>query len=412
MNGLHWTSPSDITDNGEGWKMSESIGATIIGRAETNTEWNYKDGMVRKITTSQMRGAYKHAVCAFSDSRIRSRNSPYKPGGTLTAFVNPWHGHVTDKGNDSRLGNWSYVTLQGKGKTKLTYMSVYQVNDQQALKSELNAMSGGRGQQRANTQQLQILREEGKLKNLSRRNCFDELRALFKEKFSGVGHEVVMGIDANESMKGNGPRSLPRFMSDVGLHDAVAYANPGQIRAKTMKEGGSEVIDHILATSGVLGFILAAGELHYDYTYVADHPSLFCDVDGAILSGDFTHFIKEQGRNLHYKDKAAVAKYNDLLEKLCEENYIHEITDNLCAVSAEDWTLHHTLKLNNLYRHITRLTKRDAKTCRKQRSKGHMYSEELQMTSSRCSYWNHILKSMQTRRNIKKANPHQARSPE
>jgi hypothetical protein len=161
MNGLHWTPPSDITDNGEGWKMSESIGATIIGRAETITDWNYKDGMARKTTTSQMRGAYKHAVCALSDSRIRSRNSPYKPGGTLTAVANPWHGHVIDKGNDSRLGTWSYVTLQGKGKTKLTYMSVYQVNDQQALKSELNAMSGGRGQQRANTQQLQILREEG-----------------------------------------------------------------------------------------------------------------------------------------------------------------------------------------------------------------------------------------------------------
>jgi hypothetical protein len=56
--------------------------------------------------------------------------------------------------------NWSYCTLQGKVQTKLTYMSVYQVNDQQNLKSELNAMSGGRGQQRVNTQQLQILREE------------------------------------------------------------------------------------------------------------------------------------------------------------------------------------------------------------------------------------------------------------
>jgi hypothetical protein len=342
MNGLHWTSPSDITYNGEGWKISESIGATIIGRAETNTDWNYKDDMARKITTSQMRGAYMHAVCAFSDSRIRSRNSPYKPGGTITAVANQWHGHVIDKGNDSRLGTWSYVTLQGKGKTKITYMSVYRVNDQHALKYELNAMSGGRGQQRANTQQLQILREEGTLTTLLRHNCFDELRALFKEKFSGVRHEVIMGIDANESMKGNGPRSLRRFMSDVGLHDAIAYANPGQTRAKTMKEGRSEAVDHILATGGVLGFILAAGELHYDHTYVADHPPLFCDVDGAILSGDFTHFTKEQGGNLRYKDKAAVAKYNDLLEKLCEENAVHERADRLCAVSAADWTPHHT----------------------------------------------------------------------
>jgi hypothetical protein len=218
-----------------------------------------------------------------------------------------------------------------------------------------------------------------------------------------------MGINANESMKGNGPRSLRRFMSDVGLHDAIAYANPGQTRAKTMKEGGSEAVDHILATCGVLGFILAAGELHYDYTYVSDHPSLFCDVDGAILSGDFTHFTKEQGRNLRYKDKAAVAKYNDLLEKLCEENSVHERADRLCAVSAADWTPHHTLKLNNLDGHITRLIKRAAKKCRKQRAKGHMYSDELLMAASRCSYWNHLLKSMQPRRNIKKATLHHKR---
>jgi hypothetical protein len=141
-----------------------------------------------------------------------------------------------------------------------------------------------------------------------------------------------------------------------------------------MKEGRSESVDHILETGGVLGFILAAGELHYDYTYVVDHPSLFCDVDSAILSGDFTHLSKEQGRNLHYKDKVAVAKYNDLLEKLCEENSVHERADKLCVVSAADWTPHHTLKLNNLDGHITRLMKQAAKKCRKQRAKYHMYS--------------------------------------
>jgi hypothetical protein len=148
-------------------------------------------------------------------------------------------------------------------------------------------------------------------------------------KFYGFGHKVIMGIDANKSIKGNGPRSLRRFMSDVGQHDVITYTNPGQTRAKKMKKGGSEAVDHILATGGVLGFILAAGELHYDYTYVADHPSLFCDVDGAILSGDFTYFSKEQIRNLHYKDNAVVVKYNELLEKISEENSIHARADKL-----------------------------------------------------------------------------------
>jgi hypothetical protein len=37
MNGLKWGSPQDITDNEEGFKMSQIIGATIIRRAETKT---------------------------------------------------------------------------------------------------------------------------------------------------------------------------------------------------------------------------------------------------------------------------------------------------------------------------------------------------------------------------------------
>jgi hypothetical protein len=53
--------------------------------------------------------------------------------------------------------------------------------------------------------------------------------------------------------------------------------------------------------------------------------------------------------------------------------------------------------------------KRAAKKCRKQRAKGHMYSEELQIAASRYSYWNHLLKSMQPRRNIKKATLHRKR---
>jgi hypothetical protein len=208
MNRLKRGSPHDITSNGEGFKVSQSIGATIIRRAETNTDWNYKDGMARKITTSQIKRAYNHAVCTFYDSRIRTRDSPYKPGGTLTAVVNPWHGQVIDTDADNRLGNWTYVTLRGKGKTKLTYLTVYRVNEQSALRTELNAMSGGRGQQRANTQQLKILREENKTRVLPRHNCFDELRLLFKEKFAKPGHEVILGIDANESMAGITPRSL------------------------------------------------------------------------------------------------------------------------------------------------------------------------------------------------------------
>jgi hypothetical protein len=376
MNGLKWLSPDTITNNGEGFKMSQSIGATILGQAETNTDWNYKDGMPRKITSTQIKKAYSHAVCTFSDSKIRTHDSPYKPGGTITADANPQHGHVTDTGSDTRLGNWTYVTLRCKGKTKLMYITVYRVNDQSALKTELNAMSGGRGQQRVNTQQLQILRDENKTNILPCNNCFNELCDLFKEKIATDGHEVIMGIDANESMTGNSPRSLRRFMSDVGLHDAIAFANPGRMRGKTMKHGGSEANDHILATRGVLPFILGTGELEYDYTYIADHPSLFIDIYGTLLSQDFTYFCNDQGRNLKYNDKIACQEYISILEKLCKQNRIHERATDLSSVEPDQWTTTHTCKLNNIDSHITQLMLRAEKKCKKRKGKGHVKEKD------------------------------------
>jgi hypothetical protein len=176
---------------------------------------------------------------------------------------------------------------------------------------------------------------------------------------------VIPGIDVNEIIAGNAPRSLRRFMSDIGLHDAIAYANPGTTREKTMKSSGSETNDHILATGGVLPFITGARELEYDYTYFADHPSLFLDIEWALLSQDFTHFCNNQGRNLKYNDKTACQAYVTLIEKLFDLNTIHERTTNLCAIHPEEWRPSDTRKLNNLDAHIMTLMKRAEKLCQK-----------------------------------------------
>jgi hypothetical protein len=130
-----------------------------------------------------------------------------------------------------------------------------------------------------------------------------------------------------------------------------------------MKSVGSETNDHILATGGVPPFITGAGELEYDYTYLADHPSLFLDIDRALLSQDFTHFGNDQSRNLKYNDKTAFQAYVTHIEKLFNLNTIHERTTNLCAIKPNKWRPSDTRKLNNLDAHITTLMKRAEKLC-------------------------------------------------
>jgi hypothetical protein len=256
-------------------------------------------------------------------------------------------------------------------------------------------MSGGRDQQRANTQQLQILREENKTTTLPRHNCFDELKQLFKEKFAKEGHEVIMGIDANESMAGNKPRSLRRLMSDLGLHDAIVYANPGQTQGKTMKTGGTEKNDHIQITTGAFKLIRSAEELQYDTTYIADHPSLFLNIDGAMLSRDFTHFCNSGNRNIRSNDKKECRKHVTILEKLCKQNAIFAWMDKLSKVHLTQWTPNHNKRLNNTDAHLTRLMLRAEKNAKSETVKATRQAKNFTSppadcptgtTSKSCSY--------------------------
>jgi hypothetical protein len=80
----------------------------------------------------------------------------------MTAVYSPWNGHVIDKGEDNRLENWSYITLRGKEKKYITFLTVYKIMDVTLQKRTLRSLTGGLDSMRVATQQTQIIREEGK----------------------------------------------------------------------------------------------------------------------------------------------------------------------------------------------------------------------------------------------------------
>jgi hypothetical protein len=221
----------------------------------------------------------------------------------MTAVCNPWSGHVVDQGSDNRLGNYSYCLLKGKGDTRLTFINKYRVVDIKLTNPVINAVDGSRDSMRAYTQQRQVLGEEGKHELKLRDLCLTELTTLVKKKINSRGHEIILGIDTNESTLNTGPKSIRSTVSDLGLHDALEYANPGQTRAPTM-DNGSEVIARIYCTAGVLQFIKQAGEFEMNEVFQSDHPSLFLDIDAiGLLSNDFSSVFNAPGRRLHSKTK-------------------------------------------------------------------------------------------------------------
>jgi hypothetical protein len=150
INGFHHTDAASKIRNGEGFKIHRSVGAIVLGLAETNTEWDHNNGHGMKSITKQFVGAYAHARCSFSTSRLK-HTSLYKPGGTMTAVCNPWNGHVVNQGSDNRLGNYSYCTLKGKGDTRLTFITAYRAGDVTLKNPVLNALDGSKDSMRDTT---------------------------------------------------------------------------------------------------------------------------------------------------------------------------------------------------------------------------------------------------------------------
>jgi hypothetical protein len=387
INGFHHTNAASKIRNGEGFKIHRSVGTTVLGLAETNTEWDHNNGHGMKTITKQVVGAYAHARCSFSTSRLK-HTALYKPGGTMTAVCNPWNGHVVDHGSDNRLGNYSYCTLKGRGDTRLTFITAYRVGDVTLKTPVLHALDGSRDSMRAYTQQRQVLREEGKHELKPRDVCLSELSALVKKKFNATGHEIILGIDANESMMHTGPKSIRATISDLGLHDALEYANPGQTRDPTMNTG-SEVIDGIYCTAGVLQFIKQAGEFEMNEGFQSDHPALFLDINAiGLLSNDFSSIFNAPGRRLQIQDKTSVTNYIAELTTQFKHNHIEQRCDTLSAIPANEWTTNHTKKYNNLDNHITSCMLRAETACRRlNRGNGYLWSPDLHLAGSRLAYW-------------------------
>jgi hypothetical protein len=61
INRFHHTDAASKIRSGEGFKIHRSVGVTVLGLVETNTEWDHNNGQGMKSIKKQVVGAYAHA---------------------------------------------------------------------------------------------------------------------------------------------------------------------------------------------------------------------------------------------------------------------------------------------------------------------------------------------------------------
>jgi len=104
--------------------------ADTIALQETNLAWNI---IHHKRVHQILQASIGHMTIATSSSSKIS-NMPHQRGGTLQATLGDWTSHTVQLGNDnSGLGCWSFVKLQGREDQRYIILLGYRVCENQMV---------------------------------------------------------------------------------------------------------------------------------------------------------------------------------------------------------------------------------------------------------------------------------------
>jgi hypothetical protein len=282
-------------------------GAEIMGWVETNIDWTHRD--IKWNCTNIVRKAWKHANMSVSSS-TEMFDTPYQPGGTATIVGGAWAGRATTA-NDSELGRWSEVRLEGKANKVVRIITAYGVIERNTS-----------GEKTVYAQQRKILERQGALNPEPRSEMFKDLGTRIKT-LTRQGEEIILLIDANDSL--SDPRSKFTGWTNENKLVNIMVQKHGTENEPATYAGGSKRIDYILTPPKIAEFVEAAGILELKAYSDSDHRALYADIDMAgFLGGKPSPLENSTLRGISSGDLRAVKQYTEALEKEIRERRLEE----------------------------------------------------------------------------------------
>jgi hypothetical protein len=200
------------------------------------------------------------------------------------------------------LGRWSGLTFLGKRNKRLTVLTAY--------RSPRQRPTAGFG---FYYQPYALLLSQGVTKPNERKQFKTDLTSFIND-LQNAGHEILVSLDANETLGHNsahGMRHLLEICSLTDLHCLGPDSPPA-----TYKYGVDRKIDYMLGTTAVAQCVRRAGFLAYDNGIFLKHRGLFIDIDFNDLMGSVDAIQPAPARSLNSKNQALVDQYLEALKKL------------------------------------------------------------------------------------------------
>ena len=238
----------------------------ILCLSETQTAWEVFS--VRESVEKRLRMEDRYASLIGSSSEISTCES-YKPGGTATIADGNWTCRISRGVDDSKLGRWSFITLQGRSNTFLTIITAYRCCEGQNHNNV--------GSYSAFMQQETLLRRRGINKTPQESFIVDLIK--FIESLTAKGHEILLNVDANETWDCRGSR-IKELALRTGLIDIANTRHEGLVPATYIRCNSQRRIDYMLGSEGVMNNVIAMGIATKEYDPVlGDHRPQYVDIN-------------------------------------------------------------------------------------------------------------------------------------
>jgi exonuclease III len=323
-------------------RTCSEYGAAAICLPEANLNWNIPS--TRDLFSSLLRKTWRNS--AYSTLQPpKEFLSNRQPGGTATVICDNWTSRIIERGADPLcLGRWSYITLRGKGTTKVTIVSAYNATSSQGdttnYQQQLRSLS-------------RLHREHNQKVTVNpRRQFILDLQGWLEIKLL-EGHKIVLGVDANDSynpdttgtptpLEYNPDRptvsashngKLSTLVASCGLKDPLALQHSSRpFPASHIR--GSKRIDFILVTPHLQPAVLNSGSLAFHSLFHSDHRAYYVDFDTLLMFADPAHDIAPPSyRRLQLSDPRLINKYRDILHEQLNYHKIYEKVQTLQEAS-------------------------------------------------------------------------------
>jgi hypothetical protein len=329
----------------------------IIGLAETNLEFNNANN--RYATSNAFRQLFDRSTNVSTTTSAVPFKRAYKPGGTLTAAVGKWCSRIESSGEDPyKLGRWSYTIFRAKNEQRIAVMTAYRVCQ--------NAQAKTDGTLKTYTQQRTLLRQliptnddpDPNPKQYWDRHFSEQLT-----KWKQLDYQIIVMLDANETLPATSTTHLHRIFRDHQMIDAFSARHPHLEPRQTNDpiityQRGRRRLDYIMISRSLEPFVLRSGYLSYADCPHSDHRGIFVDFDAPRLFGSLQPILPHTMRALTTKHPAKVQSYLTALRQYFEQHNIEQRSQDAfveaAACTPDSWTPAQQANYNSIDRDITR----------------------------------------------------------